>query len=668
MTKKPSYQELEQRVKELEEESAKHKRTKNALHMSESMLNAPDVHVSLIDLNYIYQSVNNAYLRAHNKVREDIVGHSVADLLGKDIFDKLIKAFLDRAISGENIHYQAWFDFQGIGNRFMDVTYCPFLEKGGTIKGVVVCSCDITKQERIELARKEAEELFTIFAEQFPGPIFLKDSNSRFIFANKHMIDIFGADNWIGKTTDQYHPKKLADRINLDDRRVLTYGPEVIEATVPDKDCAERHWRTTKFPILREGKPPIIGAASIEITDIKKLHKELKETHNLLEIKVKKRTAELLGANEGLENEIKERKQIENTLRLERDNFVNILNSMEDDIYIVDEQYNIEYSNTALRKHFGETQGKKCFEYINGRKEICPWCRIHEVAEGKTVRWEWHSVKNNKTYDLISTPLKNPNGCISKMQIFRDVTTIKMLRDQLVRSERLAASGQLAASIAHEINSPLQSITFTLSAIKKKFPKEKELEDNIDLLKQEFESIRDTVKNLLDLNRPKQDKKQQININSVIKKTVILVQGRLKKGKVAIGLKLSPKIPDITASPQQLNHVFLNIINNAIEAIAGISRHKEVNIGLKIVKKIDIKSDLKDGNIVINIADNGPGISKDDLEHIFDPFYTSKKIMGLGVGLSICHDIIKDHGGTIMAKNERNGGAVFTITLPCVEC
>ena len=665
MTKKPSYQELEQRVKELEEESAKHKRVKNALHMSESMLNACEVHTSLIDLNYIYQSVNNAYLKAHNKAREDIVGHSVADLLGKDIFDKPVKVFLDRAFYGENIHYQTWFDFQGIGNRFMVVIYCPFLEKGGTIKGVIVCFRDITEQERIELARKEAEELFTTFAEQFPGPIFLKDSNSRFIFANKHMIDIFGADNWIGKTTDQYHPKKLADRINLDDKRVLAYGPEVIEVTVPDKNGVERHWRMSKFPILRKGKPPIIGAASIEITDIKKLHKELKETHDLLEIKVKKRTAELLEANEGLENEIKERKQIENTLRLEKDNFVNILNSMEDDIYIVDEQYNIEYLNTALRKHFGETQGKKCFEYFNGRKEICPWCRTHEVVEGKTVRWEWHSVKNNKTYDLISTPLKNPNGCISKMQIFRDVTTIKMLRDQLVRSERLAASGQLAASIAHEINSPLQAITFTLSAIKKKFPKEKELEDNIDLLKQEFESIRDTVKNLLDLNRPKQDKKQQININSVIRKTVILVQGRLKKEKVAIDLKLSPRIPDITASPQQLNHVFLNNINNAIEAIAGISRHKEVNIGLKIVKKIDIKSDLKDGNIVINIADNGPGISKDDLEHIFDPFYTRKKIMGLGVGLSICHDIIKDHGGTIMAKNGHNGGAVFTITLPC---
>jgi len=302
---------------------------------------------------------------------------------------------------------------------------------------------------------------------------------------------------------------------------------------------------------------------------------------------------------------------------------------------------------------------------LNGQKKICPWCKSHEVVEGKVVRWEWHSSKDNKAYDVVSTPLKNIDGSISRMQLFRDVKTIKMLQEQLLRSERLAASGQLAASIAHEINSPLQAISFTLSAIKKNFPQEKGLEGNIDLLKQEFESIRDTVKNLLDLNRPKQDKKQQTNINSVIKKTIALLQGRLKKGKIAIDLKLSPTIPDITASPQQLNHVFLNIVNNAIEAIKGISRTQMVEIGLKTEGKITVNSDLKNGVIVISIADNGPGISNDDLEHVFDPFYTRKKTMGLGVGLSICHDIVKDHGGILMAKNRPNGGAVFTITLPC---
>ena len=93
MTKKPSYQELEQRVKELEEESVKRIRAEDALNISESMLNASEVYISLIDLNYIYQSVNNTYLKAHNKARENIVGHSVSDLLGKDIFDKPERLF-----------------------------------------------------------------------------------------------------------------------------------------------------------------------------------------------------------------------------------------------------------------------------------------------------------------------------------------------------------------------------------------------------------------------------------------------------------------------------------------------------------------------------------------------------------------------------------------------
>ena len=96
-----------------------------------------------------------------------------------------------------------------------------------------------------------------------------------------------------------------------------------------------------------------------------------------------------------------------------------------------------------------------------------------------------------------------------------------------------------------------------------------------------------------------------------------------------------------------------------------MSRTQKVEIGLKTVGKINVNSDLKNGDIVISITDNGPGISNNDLEYVFDPFYTRKKTMGLGVGLSMCHDIIKDHGGIIMAKNGPNGGAVFTITLPC---
>jgi signal transduction histidine kinase len=113
-----------------------------------------------------------------------------------------------------------------------------------------------------------------------------------------------------------------------------------------------------------------------------------------------------------------------------------------------------------------------------------------------------------------------------------------------------------------------------------------------------------------------------------------------------------------------LSHVFLNLFNNAIEAMTGISKPHGGETGLIRRGEINVKTNLGKGHVVIKVTDNGPGIPKEDLEHIFDPFYTRKKKMGLGVGLSVCHDIVNGHGGTITAENGPEGGAVFTITLP----
>ena len=145
-----------------------------------------------------------------------------------------------------------------------------------------------------------------------------------------------------------------------------------------------------------------------------------------------------------------------------------------------------------------------------------------------------------------------------------------------------------------------------------------------------------------------------MNVNSVIEDTVSLLGSHLKKNRVNVNSSLSSKVPGITASPQQLGQLFLNLINNSVEAMAGISKGRE----------IIVKSNLRGKNIVIKVADTGPGIPERAMKHIFDPFYTKKKKMGMGIGLSICHGIMEDHNGSIAVKNSPDGGAVFTITLP----
>ena len=249
--------------------------------------------------------------------------------------------------------------------------------------------------------------------------------------------------------------------------------------------------------------------------------------------------------------------------------------------------------------------------------------------------------------------------------VARDITHTKLLQNQLIRSERLAATGQLAASIAHEINSPLQGITALLNVIQTSYEKDHELLNKLDLIKSAFKSIRDTVRNLIDLNRPGTEKKQSVDINLIIENTAALVRSYLKKNRITINLDLTAEQQTIDGSPQQLGQVVMNLINNSVESITNDSEFQDKLEQLPAYSgQITINTYNQKNNIVMQIKDSGPGIADNDLDHIFDPFFTSKKTMGMGVGLSICHGIIEDHKGVITAENEDAGGAVFTISLP----
>ncbi|MGD8251302.1 MAG: ATP-binding protein [Desulfobacterales bacterium] len=250
---------------------------------------------------------------------------------------------------------------------------------------------------------------------------------------------------------------------------------------------------------------------------------------------------------------------------------------------------------------------------------------------------------------------------IATIGFFHDLReTIEMKKElertqvQLLQAEKMASLGKLAAGVAHQINNPLGSITLFAKLVMEEYPLEDGAREDIQRILRDAERCKDTVKELLEFARQTRQEMRPLDINRALSRTLFLLENQTLFQNIDIVWDLAEALPNVHADIQQVNHMFMNIILNAAQAMEGKGR-----------LKLSTRKSEDGDRVVIRISDTGPGIPEDILQRIFEPFFTTKdEGKGTGLGLSLVYGIVENHGGTIQAGANEPTGTVFTIELP----
>ncbi len=334
-----------------------------------------------------------------------------------------------------------------------------------------------------------------------------------------------------------------------------------------------------------------------------------------------------------------------------------------DGIAIYDADFNILRVNPALASIM-ETPpetlvGRRCFEifsYCKGPTSAsCP--HRHAMQTGEPTSIEVDEPHLKKTLHLSSFPIFDEEGeAKGTVHTVRDTTDDKALRLQLLQTEKLAAIGELVSGVAHELNNPLTSV-LGYAQLLQAADVAPEIRDDLRTIYQEAQRSAKIIENLLTFARKETSEKHYTDINQVLKDTLKLRAYQLKVDDVELLSELDENLPWTMAAPHQLQQAFLNLINNAHQAVMG-------SLGQRCL----ILRTETDGKVIrVLIMDNGPGIPEEHIGKIFDPFFTTKDVgQGTGLGLSIAFGIVQEHGGRIWAESEPNKGTTSIVELPIV--
>ncbi|MEN6298313.1 MAG: ATP-binding protein, partial [Anaerolineaceae bacterium] len=266
----------------------------------------------------------------------------------------------------------------------------------------------------------------------------------------------------------------------------------------------------------------------------------------------------------------------------------------------------------------------------------------------------WQSEGDPEEWEISTYPIyDDANQVVQAIVLEQDVTEKRRLEAAISQSEKLAAVGQLAAGLAHEINNPLTAIIANTQLLQRDIDPQDDKRELVDLIAKAGYRAAQVVRNLLDLARKEQYVFEPTDVNKTIRNALALLNHEFMARSINLVFEPDENLPTITGSPDHLQGVWLNLLTNAMDALDNNAN------------EIHVSSTFNGNEIRVIVSDNGKGIPPDRLNRIFEPFFTTKAPgRGTGLGLSLCHRVIKQHGGHILVDSQINVGTKFTVILP----
>ncbi len=528
-----------------------------------------------------------------------------------------------------------WEHYNSSQDRTYEPTEFPLINSDGTTSKVSILK-DITEKKKAEDKLRSSEEDYKrLFANVGVG-VYISSKEGKFLDANKALLDMLGYED-----KSEFLKIDIAKDLYLrpQDRRRFQ---EMIEhdGQVIDYEVQFKRKDGKAIPVLHTGQARydqdgnVLGYEGINVdqSQRKQMEKELREAHDFLD-KLIRSSPNAIMATDLDGNIIIWNRGAEEILGYRAEEVIGKMNIKQ----IYPEGIAKEVMKMMRSPEYGDVGRLRSYPIVYVRRD-------GGVIEG--------NLSSAIIYDARGKEIASVGIFVDLRERLDMECELRETQEKLLQSEKLAAMGRLTSQIAHELNNPLYGIMNTLELLKTEVPAENKRRKILDMALSETVRLTDLLRKMLSFSKPEEEERQLTDVNQVLDEILLLVRKQLLENSVRISTSLAEDLGMIYASRSQLRQVFLNMIANARDAMPDGGT-------------LTVNTMRTEDHIHIQIADTGTGIREENLNKIFDSFFTTKDgAKDVGLGLSVCYGFIEDHGGDIRVSSKLGSGTTFTIILP----